>query len=131
MAADANGMMRALALLLLAAPVTASAEDVVGRDHTTGLPWSVVAPADAGWRLDCRFRPAVLEMSNYDRRHWANRFMREGRGPQRGALPTDNGRCNLTLTAGRGPIGLALVKDGKAQAAGTNDPARPANVTIF
>jgi len=59
----------------------------VGADHYGGLPWSVAAPQGAEWTLSCGFTPVTLEMSIYDRKHWANRLNRTGRGPQRGRLP--------------------------------------------
>lgn len=70
-------------------------------------------------------------MSQYDRKHWANRLNRAGQGPQRGRLPGDNGSCNLAKMGGAGPVGIAIVKNGQATAAGTNDPAGPAQINVF
>ena len=109
----------------------ASAQTHVGANPNGGLHWHVAAPQQAVWSLICRFRPITYEASRYDKLHWVNRLERQGQGPQAGRLPGDNGRCRLTKTGGPGPVGLALVKNGVATAAGTNDPARPAVVTVL
>ena len=111
--------------------VGASAQTDVGKIHDGGLHWHVSAPQGAAWALECGFRPVTMHMSQYDRQHWANRFRRQGQGSQSGRLPSDNGRCTLTRTGGAGPVGIALVKNGVATAAGTNDPARPASIHVF
>ena len=90
-----------------------------------GLHWSVAAPQGAAWRLECRFRPVTV------RNRWLNSLTLTGEGAQRGRLPSQDGRCSLTKTGGAGPVGVALVKDGKATAAGTNDPATPAGINVF
>ena len=113
----------------LAAP--AQAQDVVGRDHATGLPWAVAAPQGASWRLTCRFGSAVLYMNQYDRRHWVNRFRRHGRGDDAGRLPTDNGQCDLVKTGGDGPVGLALVKNGERSTAGVRAVGQSVHVNVF
>lgn len=126
--------LRAAAFLTAAVvflPAVASAQQNVGRDHHGGLQWAVAAPQGAGWRLDCRFRPVLMEMSRYDREHWANASTQEGTGPRQGRLPGDNGRCTLTRTSGTGPVGLTLVKDGVHHSDGTNDPDTPARVDVF
>jgi len=115
----------------VAAPVSALCQEVIGRDHYGGLHWAVAAPEGARWRLECRFRPVIMEVSAYDRRHWANGMTWEGQGPQQGRLPGDNGRCTLIKTGGPGSVGLAIIKDGTSQSAGTIDPARPARVSVF
>ncbi|MBX9615899.1 MAG: hypothetical protein K2X25_09920 [Caulobacteraceae bacterium] len=124
--------MRALAgvLILIAvstAPV-ASAQVHVGRNVEGGLPWSVAAPQGASWSLVCRFAPVTYEASRFDPRHWTNRIATTGTGAARGRLPHQDGRCTVTKTGGAGPVGIAMVKAGEVQAAGTNDPARPAAV---
>jgi len=48
-----------------------------------------------------------------------------------GRLPADNGRCELTKTGGEGAVGVALIKNGVATAAGTTEPARPASINVF
>ena len=117
------------AAIWLAAP--AAAQDVVGRNHEAGLPWAVAAPQGASWRLTCRFRPATLDMNQYDRRHWANRFTRRGRGDEAGRLPTDNGQCELVKTDGQGAVGLALIKHGERSTAGVRAVGRPVYVNVF
>ncbi len=122
------------ALLVLATsawPVVASSQTDVGENHHGGLHWSVAAPQGAAWRLSCGFSPVTLHMGQYDRQHWANRLTRTGRGPERGRLPGDNGSCTLTKTGGAGPVGIALVKNGRTTAAGTNQPAEPAQINVF
>jgi len=103
----------------------------VGADHYGGLPWSVAAPQGAEWTLSCSFTPVTLEMSIYDRKHWANRLNRTGRGPQRGRLPGDNGSCTLTKTNGSGAVAIALVKDGVAKSAATLHRKKPVTVNVF
>ncbi len=126
-----KGRLAAAVGLLALVPVAASAQQNVGREHHGGLQWAVAAPQGASWRLDCRFRPVLLEMSRYDREHWANSSTQVGSGARQGRLPGDNGRCTLTKTGGAGPVGLALVKEGVHHSDGTNDPARPAAVDVF
>lgn len=106
----------------------ASAQTDVGTAHAAGLPWSVAAPGGASWSLVCRFSPVTMDMSQYDRKHWANGLTRSGRGGMRGRLPVDNGWCILTKTGGTGSVAVAMVKNGEARAQATNDPARPARV---
>ncbi len=118
-----------LAAVLLAAP--ASAQTDVGENAHAGLYWAVAAPQGAGWTLECRFSPVTMQLSRYDRQHWANQIRREGQGPQAGRLPGQDGRCTLTKTGGAGGVGLSLVKNGQATTAGTADPAVPAQVTVF
>ncbi|HEV7229314.1 hypothetical protein [Brevundimonas sp.] len=127
-----NASVAALALsVVLPIPTVAAAQQNVGREHHGGLQWAVAAPQGASWRLDCRFRPVVMEMSSYDREHWANALTRQGSGADQGRLPGDNGRCTLTKTGGSGPVGLALIKDGVHHSDGTNDPSRPAAIDVF
>lgn len=89
-----------------------------------GLPWAVAANEGASWRLECRFRPITI------RGVYQNRMVREGKGPQTGKLPTDNGRCNLTRLTGEGNIGVALSKAGKTTAAGSTGET-PASINVF
>ncbi|WP_339872892.1 hypothetical protein [uncultured Brevundimonas sp.] len=106
----------------------ASAQTHVGTVRAAGLPWSVAAPGGASWALACRFSPVTMDMSRYDRKHWANGLTRSGQGAMRGRLPVDNGWCILTKTGGSGVVAIAMVKDGEARARATNDPAQPARV---
>lgn len=120
-----------LTLALVSSASGASAQVDVGSNHYGGLTWAVAAPQGAAWSLSCGFSPVTLHMSQYDRKHWANRLTRSGRGPQRGRLPGDNGSCTLTKTGGSGPVGVALVKNGVATAAGTHHSERPAQINVF
>lgn len=114
------------ALALASAAVPASAQNLgVGGNLEQGLPLSVAAPQGASWTLECRFRPVTVTGRTL------NSISFQGSGPRRERLPGDNGRCTLTKTGGKGPIGLAVVKNGTATAAGTNDPATPASVQVF
>lgn len=127
-------MGRAIIAGLLAAIMAAgaaSAQTDVGKDHHAGLPWAVAAPEGAGWTLTCRFRPVTLWMNQYNRQEWSNQLSRSGAGPASGRLPGNDGRCTLTKTGGRGPVGLALVKDGVATAQGTDTGREPARVSVF
>ncbi len=114
------------ALALASAALPASAQNLgVGGNLEQGLPLSVAAPQGASWTLECRFRPVTVTGRTL------NSISFQGSGPRRERLPGDNGRCTLTKTGGNGPIGLAVVKNGTATAAGTNDPATPASVQVF
>lgn len=114
-----------LAILLIAA-TPATAQDLgIGGSLDQGLPLAVAAPGGASWTLECRFRPVRVNGRSL------NSISHQGSGPRRERLPGDNGRCTLTKTGGEGPIGLAVVKNGTATAAGTNDPATPASVQVF
>lgn len=128
--------MRRLTTILLASALatmssSASSQTNVGQNHGGGLHWAVAAPHGATWSLSCGFTPVTLDMGQYDREHWANRLNRAGQGAQRGRLLGDNGSCTLTKTGGAGPVGVALVKNGLATAAGTNNAARPAQINVF
>lgn len=125
----ASGTVVALVASLL--PSAVSAQTHVGKDIAGGLHWHVAAPEDTPWRLVCRFRPITYYQDWAQHHRWANRTTREGRGPQAGRLPGDNGRCTLTRTGGPGALGLAIVKNGVAHAAGTNDAAQVAAVSVF
>ena len=118
-------------LMLAGTAVPVAAQTHLGKDWQSGLHWSVAAPQGATWALECRFQPVTYEASPYDLRHWSNRIRTSGTGADRGRLPGQDGRCALTKTGGAGPVGIALVKGGVATAQGTNDPARPAVVTVF
>ncbi len=107
------------------------AQTHVGDDAYNGLHWSVSAPQGAAWALECRFRPVTVWINRYERGRWMNVMNQTGRGNARGRLPGDNGRCSLTKTGGVGAVGIALVKDGAATAAGTRDPATPARINVF
>ena len=116
--------LAALVLLAAAAPA-AFAQTAVDENPYAGLHYHVAAPQGAIWRLECGFRPVTV------RGVWYNRIDLTGEGARPGRLPGDNGRCALWKTGGAGPVGLAVVKDGEATAAGTNDPDEPARVTVF
>lgn len=120
-------------LVLAATAISSSAlsQTDVGSNHHGGLHWSVAAPPNVSWSLSCGFSPVTLHMSQYDRKHWANRLALSGRGAQRGRLPGDNGSCTLTKTGGEGPVGIAIVKNGRTTAAGTNHPTEPAQINVF
>tara|TARA_R110002051_G_scaffold201502_5_gene268266 strand:+ start:321 stop:722 length:402 start_codon:yes stop_codon:yes gene_type:complete len=118
----------AATLLVAAGSTVARAQTHVGAQHDQGVHWAVAAPQGASWSLACRFPPVTMEMSNYDRAHWANGLTRTGRGPMAGRLPVDNGYCTLTKTGGPGAVAIAMVRNGEIQARGTIDPARPASV---
>jgi hypothetical protein len=128
-------MKRSGIVLVIASTVlftfSALAQTDVGEQHHGGLHWAIAAPQGASWALNCAFSPVTLHMSQYDRKHWANRLSRVGSGAAQGRLPGDNGSCTLTKTGGRGSVGVAIVKNGQARAAGTNNPMRPAQVNVF
>ena len=123
-----RGFAGILILIALAVAPAASAQTHVGRNIEGGLHWSVAAPQGASWSLVCRFAPVTYEASAYDLRHWINKIATTGTGAAHGRLPHQDGRCTVTKTGGPGPVGIAMVKNGEVQSAGTNDPARPAAV---
>ena len=97
----------------------------VGQNPYNGLHWSVAAPQGATWALECQFAPVTVRGIHF------NRINHTGTGHMAGRLPSDNGSCRLTKTGGQGGVGVALVKNGAATAAGTNDPAKPAVINVF
>ena len=118
-----------ISALVLSAAVAAGAASAqsdreVGKNPYAGLHWSVVAPQGASWALECGFTPAPIRGTHM------NRITHPGSGRMAGRLPGDNGRGKVTKTGGEGPVGLAVVKDGEAKAAGTNGGA-PAIVNVF
>ena len=123
-------MMRVIAssLILMAATAGVASAQTHVADVEGGIPWSVAAPQGASWSLVCRFAPVTYEASTYERNTWTNKIATTGTGAARGRLPQQDGRCTVTKTGGPGPVGVALVRDGVAQAAGTNDTTRPAAV---
>ena len=120
--------------VFLAAAVTASAFVIapamaqtpeVGANPYNGLHWSVQAPQGASWIVQCRFTPVTL------RGQKMNSINHTGTGPMSGRLPGDNGSCRVTKTGGNGGVGVAVVKNGEAKSAGTNDETKPATVNVF
>ena len=111
----------------VAASGVASAQktEEVGQNPYGGLHWSVVAPQGASWALQCQFAPVTIRGIHM------NRINHTGTGRMAGRLPSDNGSCRVTKTGGEGGVGVALVKNGVATAAGTNDPAKPAVINVF
>ena len=111
----------------VAASGAASAQktEEVGQNPYNGLHWSVAAPQGATWALECQFAPVTVRGIHF------NRISHTGTGHMAGRLPSDNGSCRLTKTGGQGGVGVALVKNGAATAAGTNDPAKPAVINVF
>ena len=111
----------------VAASGAASAQrtEEVGQNPYGGLHWSVAAPEGATWALQCQFAPVTIRGIHM------NRINHTGTGRMAGRLPSDNGSCRVTKTGGQGGVGVAVVKNGVATAAGTNDPAAPAVVNVF
>ena len=117
------------AVLTAAAAVSGAASaqktEEVGQNPYNGLHWSVAAPQGASWALECQFAPVTVRGIHF------NRINHTGTGHMAGRLPSDNGSCRVTKTGGEGGVGVALVKNGVATAAGTNDPAKPAVINVF
>lgn len=114
----------ALSAVAVAGAATAQSAREVGNDPYTGLHWSVAAPQGASWTLECGFAPVTIKGVHM------NRINHTGSGRMAGRLPGDNGSCRVTKTGGQGPVGVAVVKNGQATAAGTNGGA-PAVVNVF
>lgn len=109
----------------LAAPAMVQASPEVGANPYNGLHWSVQAPEGASWIVQCRFTPVTI------RGQKMNSINHTGSGAMSGRLPGDNGSCRVTKTGGKGGVGVAVVKNGEAKAAGTNDETTPATVNVF
>ena len=120
-------LISVLALSAAAVAGAASAQSAreVGNDPYTGLHWSVAAPQGASWALECQFAPVTVRGIHF------NRINHTGTGHMAGRLPSDNGSCRVTKTGGQGGVGVAVVKNGVATSAGTNDPAKPAVINVF
>ena len=114
----------ALSAVAVAGAATAQSAREVGNDPYTGLHWAVAAPQGASWTLECGFAPVTIRGVHM------NRINHTGSGRMAGRLPGDNGSCRVTKTGGQGPVGVAVVKNGQATAAGTNGAA-PAVVNVF
>jgi hypothetical protein len=130
--------MSILAVMALSgiAATSASAQAMSLKTDVPGPPfagarWAVAAPPGTGWTLVCRFAPVTYQADQYDLHRWSNGFTREGRGSDQGRLPGPDGRCSLTLTAGPGPIGIGLARQGATTVAGgTNTPDQPARASF-
>lgn len=113
------------AVVAVSGAASAQKTEEVGQNPYNGLHWSVAAPQGASWALECQFAPVTVRGIHF------NRINHTGTGRMAGRLPSDNGSCRVTKTGGEGGVGVALVKNGVATAAGTNDPAKPAVINVF
>ena len=113
------------ASVVLSAPAMAQTTPEVGNNPYNGLHWSVQAPEGASWIVQCRFTPVSIRGIKM------NSINHTGSGGMSGRLPGDNGSCRVTKTGGKGGVGVAVVKNGEAKSAGTNDETRPATVNVF
>ncbi|MEN5168055.1 hypothetical protein ABE444_00655 [Brevundimonas pondensis] len=113
------------AAVAVSGAASAQKTEEVGQNPYNGLHWSVAAPQGASWALECQFAPVTVRGIHF------NRINHTGTGHMAGRLPSDNGSCRVTKTGGEGGVGVALVKNGVATAAGTNDPAKPAVINVF
>lgn len=100
-------MRRFLSILLCG---VAAASPALALKPGKPLPYVVSAPADAVYRIDCRFRKFEVE-GKMNMKKVVNSMDLSGKGPKKGQLPTDNARCTLKQTAGRGPVVLTVTKD--------------------
>ena len=112
------------AVVAVSGAASAQKTEEVGQNPYNGLHWSVAAPQGASWTLECGFAPVTIRGVHM------NRINHTGSGRMAGRLPGDNGSCRVTKTGGQGPVGVAVVKNGQATAAGTNGAA-PAVVNVF
>lgn len=113
------------AAVAVSGAASAQKTEEVGQNPYNSLHWSVAAPQGASWALECQFAPVTVRGIHF------NRINHTGTGHMAGRLPSDNGSCRVTKTGGEGGVGVALVKNGVATAAGTNDPAKPAVINVF
>ena len=93
--------------------------------------WTVTAHRSVRWSLTCRVMAEKLARSAYNPNDWVNRMDREGRGSDAGQLVTDNGRCTLTKTRGKGPATLTVAKNGQSAAQTTDTGLKPAYAEVF
>lgn len=113
------------AAVAVSGAASAQHTEEVGQNPYNGLHWSVAAPQGASWALECQFAPVTVRGIHF------NRINHTGTGRMAGRLPSDNGSCRVTKTGGQGGVGVAVVKNGVATSAGTNDPAKPAVINVF
>lgn len=111
-------LFAALGLLSLSAPAVAAGKLPVG------LPVEIQAAKDASYQLVCRYRPIKVDGI------LINTWTHDGKGAFKGNLPTDNGRCTLTKTAGTGPITLIITKNGQKSVV-ANQAGEKAPLTVF
>ena len=93
--------------------------------------WTVTAHKSVRWSLTCRVMAEKLTRSAYNPHDWVNRMDRQGRGSDAGQLVTDNGRCTLTKTAGKGSATLTVAKNGRQASQATDTGQQPAYAEVF
>ena len=93
--------------------------------------WTVAADKSVRWSLTCRVMAEKLARSAYNPHDWVNRMDRAGRGSESGQLVTDNGRCTLTKTAGKGSATLTVAKNGRQASQATDTGQKPAYAEVF
>ena len=109
------------------AAAVAAAAPAAAQTGPAQLAWSVSAPKDAAYALQCRFR--AVKVGGQLGGSMANSLTLSGKGPQTGRLPTDNARCTLEQTGDAGPIGFAVIKD-KAYTAATARRGQSAKLLV-
>ena len=119
--------MRLALFAAAAAAVAAPPAAAKGPAAPAQLAYTVSAPKDAAYALQCRFR--AVKVGGQLGGALANSITLSGKGPQKGRLPSDNARCTLEQTGDQGPIGVAVVKD-KAYTAGVARRGQSAKLLV-
>ena len=117
--------MRPVALLVLALALSAPAVSVPAAPANTGLEYSISADRGALYMLDCKFR-AIRRYG----RGLVNNYRVRDKGPTRGRLPSDNGRCVITKLSGPGVVTLTVIK-GKPHVVRAVQAGQPARLTVL
>jgi hypothetical protein len=107
-------------LALLAVPTATLAKPAAPAQ----IPYTVSAPEDAVYDLRCKFRAVRIQNA------MVNSANLSGKGAKKGLLPSDNARCLLKQTAGKGPVTLTIVK-GKANAVTVAGPGKEQMLAVF
>ena len=90
------------------------------------LTYAITAPGDAVYKATCKFRAIKVKQAGL-----INSMTLSGKGPRKGELPTDNGRCTLTVVKSAGPVTLVIAGKGQRQTARVDKPGATGNVAIF
>ena len=126
-----NTVFAGAGVMALTAAVVVLAQPEPAPIDPAAASWTVTAHRSVRWSLTCRVMAEKLTRSAYNPHDWVNRMDRQGRGSDAGQLVTDNGRCTLTKTAGKGPATLTLAKIGSQASQSTDTGRKAAYAEVF
>ena len=124
-------MVSGIVVVALTATVVVLAQPAETPIDPAAASWTVTAHTSVRWSLTCRVMAEKLTRSAYNPHDWVNRMDRQGRGSDAGQLVTDNGRCTLTKTAGKGAATLTLAKIGSQASQSTDTGRKAAYAEVF